>query len=604
MLSNTKEVQSIIGVSESEMTPKHALNMTRIRALVANSQNSTRESTDHMQFYLQQSGYIIDPLHALPVNDVFRDLTEREYDALMEILNGRYTAKWMKCEFKESVNSIYYLTSIRTNDSNSLGTLMVEMRSSYIEGILQPLLEAGDEWTAVYNGAMVYQSGPIPIELDWSQMSSGRGQFVVGDYMVSYDHSDMTDDLFVNLVSKTKLLAPLQSLRKLLYIVMLACFFASSILSYLLAVHNFKPLRKLVALTTDAQSEADEFVTLRQKLMEAADEKRRLLNRAYMDEQLKKDYYAYKELMEPDAWDKALFNPSGYCCLAEIVLVDYSEDCSPTEAMYKLREVFEYEPRASWQASIYQRGDKLMMLIHLEQASRIALNEVVDRLKTSIQCIRDNFAADCIVGFSAIKDSSQPSKALLQAMEMETHSVLQSDDSGESIRMYQANNNLELALKRLLADTVRDGDIGDALDSFSKEARRLLEKKENDEDGAEYGIKRQVIDIVNERYTDPSLNVSQIASQLGYSADYLSKMFRHTTLIGLLDYIHHTRVMAAKQLLLEKREMSIVRIGEAVGYVSVDSFIRAFKRIIGTTPGKYRENAIKSENADHIKRVL
>jgi len=59
--------------------------------------------------------------------------------------------------------------------------------------------------------------------------------------------------------------------------------------------------------------------------------------------------------------------------------------------------------------------------------------------------------------------------------------------------------------------------------------------------------------------------------------------------IGLLDYLHLTRIEAAKKLLIGNEKQSIALIAATVGYTSIDSFIRVFKRITGMTPGAYRK---------------
>jgi AraC-like DNA-binding protein len=597
MLFNEKNVQSVIVIDPNAMTPKHALNMMRIRALITSSQNGTKESTAHMQLYLQQSGYIIDGSRALPVQDVYKDSSENEYSTRISILNERYSAKWLRFETAESMNCVYFLMTINTSSNNSTGTFMVEMRSSYIESILQPLFTAGDEWTAVYGGEMIYQSGQMPVELDWNQMKENEGQFIKDNHMVSYVRSDVTDDLFVNIVSESKLLAPLRSIRKLIYALLLICFIVCGVLSYLLALHNFNPLRKLVALTSGIRSGGDEYSVLHQKLIEAADEKRRLLDRASMDKQLKNEYDVYKKLMELDRWDDYALGASGYYCVAQISLVDYTENCAPAEAMQLIREVFDFEPHLHWRTKAYQRSSELMILIHFNQANQITLNELINNLKAAVQCVRDNYAADCMVGISTVREPKDPPRVLIHEMEMEARSALQRLDSGESIRVYQANNDLENVFKHFMAEITGSSNIEQALDSFCTEVHRLLDKDKDEEiENSEFRIKQQVIEIVQKQYSNPDLNVSQIASMLGYSADYVSKVFKHTTLIGMLDYIHHTRIAVAKQMLLENRDTRIIEISEAVGYISIDSFHRAFKRIMGTTPGKYRENVITTEN--------
>ena len=109
-----------------------------------------------------------------------------------------------------------------------------------------------------------------------------------------------------------------------------------------------------------------------------------------------------------------------------------------------------------------------------------------------------------------------------------------------------------------------------------------------EDEGTEMRIKREILEIVKNEYPNPMLNVSAIADKLGKNVDYISRVFKQTTTIGLLDYIHHMRVKAAKELLLNQPSLSVVQISQRVGYFGADSFIRSFKRIEGITPGRYR----------------
>ncbi|GMQ57511.1 hypothetical protein AN1V17_19060 [Vallitalea sediminicola] len=49
------------------------------------------------------------------------------------------------------------------------------------------------------------------------------------------------------------------------------------------------------------------------------------------------------------------------------------------------------------------------------------------------------------------------------------------------------------------------------------------------------------------------------------------------------------KIEKAKDLLVSTK-MTINQIAEEVGYNNVTSFIRRFKQLIGTTPGRYRKD--------------
>jgi len=67
-------------------------------------------------------------------------------------------------------------------------------------------------------------------------------------------------------------------------------------------------------------------------------------------------------------------------------------------------------------------------------------------------------------------------------------------------------------------------------------------------------------------------------------------LFKRQTQIGFNEYVEKLRMAKAIDLLKEENEKreSIEVIAEKVGYNSVQSFRRAFKRVYGTTPKNYR----------------
>lgn len=122
------------------------------------------------------------------------------------------------------------------------------------------------------------------------------------------------------------------------------------------------------------------------------------------------------------------------------------------------------------------------------------------------------------------------------------------------------------------------------LDEISKEFAMNDSNKDND-------LKEIIIKIVQESYSNPDLNVSFIAEKVGKNLDYISRFFKKTAMIGLLDYIHDIRIEEAKKL-LQNTNYTIDEISAMVGYTSCYSFIRVFRKKEGMPPGKYRNNAI------------
>lgn len=91
---------------------------------------------------------------------------------------------------------------------------------------------------------------------------------------------------------------------------------------------------------------------------------------------------------------------------------------------------------------------------------------------------------------------------------------------------------------------------------------------------------------------DCSLTMESIARNIGLNPRYMLKLFKEQTGELLKDYVLEVRVNKATSLL--KSNMTIETVAKKCGYTSAHSFIRAFKRASGITPGELKR-AYKKE---------
>jgi AraC-like DNA-binding protein len=95
---------------------------------------------------------------------------------------------------------------------------------------------------------------------------------------------------------------------------------------------------------------------------------------------------------------------------------------------------------------------------------------------------------------------------------------------------------------------------------------------------------------IEERYGDPELSQAQVSSEFGYNASYFSRIFKESFGVKFIDYVTRIRMDKAVELLRET-STPVQDIAEMVGYTNALSFIRAFKKHTGTTPGNYRKES-------------
>lgn len=88
---------------------------------------------------------------------------------------------------------------------------------------------------------------------------------------------------------------------------------------------------------------------------------------------------------------------------------------------------------------------------------------------------------------------------------------------------------------------------------------------------------------------DPDLNVSSIAASLGITPRYLQKIFA-TQATTPTSYIQLQRLDMAKRL-LARGDRSVTDVAYDVGFNDLSHFGRAFRRLTGVSPSKYRLSA-------------
>lgn len=105
----------------------------------------------------------------------------------------------------------------------------------------------------------------------------------------------------------------------------------------------------------------------------------------------------------------------------------------------------------------------------------------------------------------------------------------------------------------------------------------------------------QAVEIyIKENFTK-NLTLSEIASQLNISVDYLGKIFKKYRNETPIKYIIRLRINEAKRLLSTQVDLEIGTIGEMVGYADPYYFSRIFKNQTGQYPSEYREDFLQSQ---------
>lgn len=100
---------------------------------------------------------------------------------------------------------------------------------------------------------------------------------------------------------------------------------------------------------------------------------------------------------------------------------------------------------------------------------------------------------------------------------------------------------------------------------------------------------RKVVDLINERISDPDLNVEVLAAHVGMSRVHMHRKLKELTNQSARDFIRSIRLKQAA-ILLTKKKLGVAEAAYAVGYSNPSHFSNSFKDFFGMSPKEYTDN--------------
>ncbi|TLS38648.1 response regulator transcription factor [Pseudalkalibacillus caeni] len=123
---------------------------------------------------------------------------------------------------------------------------------------------------------------------------------------------------------------------------------------------------------------------------------------------------------------------------------------------------------------------------------------------------------------------------------------------------------------------------------IESELKEVIKRYANEVDYTSYSkLIKDTLQIVHERYGE-KLNLSIIAGDVHANSSYLSRKFSDEVDMPFSDYLTNYRIEMAKSL-LENSSLSVSEIAVRTGFSSLHYFSTMFKKKVGITPKKYRE---------------
>lgn len=106
----------------------------------------------------------------------------------------------------------------------------------------------------------------------------------------------------------------------------------------------------------------------------------------------------------------------------------------------------------------------------------------------------------------------------------------------------------------------------------------------------------QIVQYVNEHFTDYELSLDRVANQFQTTAAVVRSAIREHTGSYYKDYLIGLRMEYAKKLLARDR-LTVAETCQKVGYTNISYFIKAFKNQTGLTPANYKNRLWESDSA-------
>jgi two-component system response regulator YesN len=133
----------------------------------------------------------------------------------------------------------------------------------------------------------------------------------------------------------------------------------------------------------------------------------------------------------------------------------------------------------------------------------------------------------------------------------------------------------------------------ESVDDLEKETYDLLQTAYNHikqirEGRHNYKLIHDVKMYIETEFANQNLSLISLSEEFKLNANYLSRLFKEEFGVKFVDYLSTVRIEQAKQMLAQS-SMPIQEIANIVGYTHSFSFIRAFKKQTGFTPGDYRK---------------
>ena len=496
-------------------------------------------------------------------------------------------------------------------------------------------VNAGEDKQALV-GALLRKGGPLP-----RQVRDGQGR----DYFLYSVESGRWK--YISLLPQQDILSEVQFIKNITLAISGFLLLAGVLISYGIALKNYSPVKKLASLVRSGLQQTEEKTGNEYELIESG-----IRSAIRREAELTESMGKYKTILLKDLMEKLLdgqIKDAGGDYRRELAQQGFARKLfgvAILETGEGLNQAQEMLCGQDWSTYMVQRENRLIAIVNcdgnqtLQEAvarlgglcrenvstigvgnlseaegvyrsyneARIALDyELLKGKGTVIHYSDIDIAADKTYHYPVFFD-----ERFVQSMQDRDFKVLRMYFE-RSLRFYISQSSLPLSIERLLfykrvllemeklpqlsferlMDELR-GEL--AASATIDEVQACVENTWKDifrsavrqRETYSNELIENILKYIGDNYADSSLSLTRVADRFKMNHSKLSVFFKEQTGENFIDYLSRKRVNVAKELLASDG-LTIEQIGIQVGFDSVHTFRRVFKKYEVLTPGQFRD---------------
>ncbi len=231
--------------------------------------------------------------------------------------------------------------------------------------------------------------------------------------------------------------------------------------------------------------------------------------------------------------------------------------------------------------------DKFLIIAddtHLTNKIWQVTTEFSNELDSLIKLGESEKISDMIVNFFARnKNYSLPDKIKFERMKSDFINIYQDVSKGyintEKFQLFKEHVN---SIRNI---EVFEENVIEIFTNVSKEIRQKNSK-------SKFDLYEKIMKFIDENFSDSSISLCSIADEFKLSEKYISRFIKEHNGESFQSLLENTRMAQALEM-MKNENLSITEIATNCGYLSHNSFYKAFKRLYGMSPAQYRKSIEK-----------